>query len=302
MTRSILITGATGKQGGALIRTLLEADADFELLAVTRDANSESAKRLAKKSPKIKLVEGNLDNPAGIFENASAVSSLPIWGVYSVQVPVPGGKDDKEEVQGKALVTAALEKNVEYFVYSSVDRGGDASFDNPTNIPHFISKHNIEHHLIDSTKGTDMKWSVFRPVAFMDNHTPNFFGKVFATCWKMVLKGKPLQVIAVSDIGYFGAQAFLNPEKYQSKFTSLAGDELTFDELAKVFQAKTGKPVPTTFQLLCSALLWMVKDMGYMFRWFYTDGYKADIAKLKREYPGLKNYATWLDTDSAFTK
>lgn len=45
----------------------------------------------------------------------------------------------------------------------------------------------------------------------------------------MALKGKPLQLVATSDIGYFGAEAFLNPNKYEGKGISLAGDELTFD-------------------------------------------------------------------------
>lgn len=58
-----------------------------------------------------------------------------------------------EERQGKNLVDAALKNNVKYFVYSSVDRGGESSIDRPTDVPHFVSKHNIEHHLINATKG-----------------------------------------------------------------------------------------------------------------------------------------------------
>jgi uncharacterized protein YbjT (DUF2867 family) len=73
-----------------------------------------------------------------------------------------------EEAQGKALVDAALKNGVKHFVYTSVDRGGDKSYDNPTYVPHFISKHNIEHHLVDSSKGTDMGWTVLRPTAFLE--------------------------------------------------------------------------------------------------------------------------------------
>jgi uncharacterized protein YbjT (DUF2867 family) len=87
--KSILVTGATGKQGGALINALLAEDADIEILAVTRNPQSKSAKNLADKSPKIKLVQGDLDDPAGIFKNAHQVSSEPIWGVFSVQVLTP---------------------------------------------------------------------------------------------------------------------------------------------------------------------------------------------------------------------
>ena len=88
MSRAVLITGGTGKQGGAVINSLLSSDADFEILAVTRDTKSASAQSLSQKSPKIKLVEGNLDDPAGIFKNAKEATSSPVWGVFSVQVRV----------------------------------------------------------------------------------------------------------------------------------------------------------------------------------------------------------------------
>jgi uncharacterized protein YbjT (DUF2867 family) len=86
MSRSILITGATGKQGGALIRALLQANAKFEILAVTRDTQSASAQKLQQKSSQIKLVSGNMDNPQEIFQKAKEVSNSPVWGVFSVQV------------------------------------------------------------------------------------------------------------------------------------------------------------------------------------------------------------------------
>ncbi|KAF7620836.1 hypothetical protein AFLA_006131 [Aspergillus flavus NRRL3357] len=90
MSRTLLITGATGKQGGSVINNLLIQDADFEILAVTRDAQSNGTQKLLKKSSKIKLVEGNLDHPEDIFRQAQKVTRQPIWGVFSVQTPVPG--------------------------------------------------------------------------------------------------------------------------------------------------------------------------------------------------------------------
>lgn len=83
---TILITGATGKQGGSVIDNLLKKQAPFKILAVTRDINSASAKKLAQKSDQITLIEGNLDDPAAIFENAKRQWSTPVWGVFSVQV------------------------------------------------------------------------------------------------------------------------------------------------------------------------------------------------------------------------
>ncbi|KAL3467656.1 hypothetical protein BJX64DRAFT_248263 [Aspergillus heterothallicus] len=288
------------QQCGSVITNLLKENADVEILAVTRDVNSSSATKLAAKSPKIKLVQGNLDQADELFENAKKISASPIWGVFSVQVADLSGKEDTEEEQGKALVNVSLKNNVKHFVYSSVDRGNQASLENPTHIPHFIHKHHIEHHLINSTKGTDMQWTILRPVAFIDGFTNDFMGKVFNTAWKVSLKGKPLQVVAVSDIGFFAAQAFIKSNQYSGKAVSIASDELTFDEMARIFKNKTGKDLPTTFDFIARFVMWMVTDLGKMFRWFHDEGYKANIQELRKVHPGLKDFRSWLETDSAW--
>ncbi|PYI00168.1 NAD(P)-binding protein [Aspergillus ellipticus CBS 707.79] len=295
---AVLITGATGKQGGSVIRNLIAKDAPFEILAVTRDANSSSAQKLAQQSPKIKLVEGNLDDPAAVFKNAKAKVSTPIWGVFSVQAADP--RNDNEKRQGLALVDESIKQDVKFFVYSSVDRGGDASINNPTKVPHFIYKHEIEQHLIEKSKGTDMGWTILRPTAFFENLTPNYFGRVFATAWQIGLKGKPLQLIATSDIGFFAAQAFLNPEESNGKFFSLAGDELTYDQMATVFKQKMGKDLPTTYSIPVRLMMVAVKELGIMFKFFYNEGYGADISSLKEFNPELKDFSTWLETESGF--
>jgi hypothetical protein len=214
-----------------------------------------------------------------------------------------GGQTVKtEEAQGKALVDAALANNVEMFVYSSVDRGGDkVSYNTPTPIPHFISKHNIEHHLVDSA-GSKMKYTILRPVAFMENLTPDFMGKGFATMWSVAVKEKPLQVVATSDIGHLAGQAFLSPEKYAGKSYSLAGDDLTFAEAQKVFKSKLGFEMPMTFGFLASGMLWAIGEVGTMFRWFYTDGYGADIKALREHHPELLSFGDWLVKESKFEK
>ncbi|KAJ5923745.1 hypothetical protein N7454_008990 [Penicillium verhagenii] len=296
MSKTILITGATGKQGGSVIDALLQQNADVEILAVTRDANSKGAQKLKGKSSKIHLIEGNLDHPE---ESLQMHRKSPRSPSGAFTVPVPGSSDQEaEERQGKALIDTSLKHNVKFFVYSSVDRGGEASYDTPTPVPHFISKHRIEHHLVEQTKGTEMAWTILRPVAFLENFTPDFFGKVFATSWRDVVKEKPLQVISVADIGFFAAQAFLKPEEWKGKSLSLAGDDITFENMAKIYKAKTGRDVPLTFSFVCSTLWWMMKDFGDMFQWFYDSGYGADISTLKEIHPGLKDFETWLETES----
>ena len=86
MSKVILVTGATGKQGGSCIQALLAAPnaTDFTLLAVTRNPESASAKKLAEQG--VKIVQGDLNDVPAIFESAKKVVDQPIWGVFSVQV------------------------------------------------------------------------------------------------------------------------------------------------------------------------------------------------------------------------
>ncbi|KAH8660170.1 hypothetical protein BX600DRAFT_383610 [Xylariales sp. PMI_506] len=297
MSRSILVTGATGKQGGSLIKALLAARADFQILAVTRDASSSGAQRLAAKSSNIQIIQGNLDDTDAIFKAAEIkAASRPIWGVFSVQTPAFNKEGPTiEEKQGKALVDSALKHGVSHFVYSSVDRHGSRSLDNPTDIPHFISKHNIEHHLITKTKGSDMSWTILRPVAFMENFVPGFAGKIFPTAWRLVVTSRPLQLVATEDIGVFAAKSFAEPDRFNGQSISLAGDELTYAQMVEVFKRKTGQPPAETFGIFARLLLWLSKEMGTMFAFFEKEGYGADIAELKKIHPEIKDLGAWLE-------
>jgi uncharacterized protein YbjT (DUF2867 family) len=208
--------------------------------------------------------------------------------------------DDTEERQGKALIDAAVKNSVKHFVYSSVDRGGEASADNPTNVPHFIHKHNVEQHLFRKGKENGMAYTILRPVAFFENLVPGFGGKIFGTVFEMKLKTKPLQLIATSDIGYFGAQAFLKPEEWHNRSISLAGDELTFTQFRDIFKQKTGQDLPSTFRFLGALILWLSKDFSLMFKWFNTHGYNANVKELRKIRPELKDFGAWLEKESEF--
>ena len=318
MRNAILVIGSTGKQGGAVIEALLSApeSLDVPILAVTRNTGTAGAQSLLAKSPRIKLVKGNLNNCDAIFKAAE----VPVKSVFFVPIPAmaPGAKADSEEVQGKALVDAAVQNDVEHFVFSSVDRHGSDSESSDTDVPHFIAKARIEKHL-QQKAGTSMTWTILRPVAFMDNITTGFAGKIFPTvssfllpiklrscisllirhikAWKVGLTPtKKLQLIAAEDIGWFGAQALLRPKEYAGRGISLAGDELTFEEANGIFKKKFGTDIATTFGFVASGLLWAVDDVGKMFKFFEETGYAADIAGLRKEHPELLSFEKWLDT------
>ncbi|KAI4716539.1 NAD(P)-binding protein [Aureobasidium sp. EXF-10727] len=306
MSKALLITGATGKQGGATIDALISSPShttDYTILAVTRNPSSASAQALQTKSPSIKLVAGDLNDVPAVFAAAEAIHK-PIHGVFSVQTFMGQGQTvDTEEQQGKALVDEALKRGVSHFVYTSVDRGGEKSLDNPTTIPHFVSKHNIERYLVDTTKNSTMSYTILRPVAFMENWVTGMMGKMFGAMWSSALKpDRKLQLVSCRDIGHFAAEAFRNPAKYNNRAVSLAGDELTLKEADQVWKKAIGQGAPNTFTFMGTGLLWASKELGSMFRWFQTDGYEVDIAALRKEHPGLQTLGDWIVKESAFKK
>lgn len=201
----------------------------------------------------------------------------------------------KEEAQGKGLVDAALEAGVKHFVFTSADRGGDRSTKNPTQVPHFRTKYNIETHLMAKAKAAGMTWTILRPVAFMDNLQPGLLAKLFATAWKVALKDKKLQLIATEDVGWFAAQAFLKPEEYRNRALSLAADEVTYEEANAVFNNKVGYKMPLTFEPLARFGLWASKDFATMFDFFRDEGFGADIGALKRIRPVMLRLGDWVE-------
>lgn len=309
MSRALLITGATGKQGGAVIDALVDNEkiqSEFTILAVTRNPSSSSAQKLASKSPSVKVIGGNLDNVSKLFDSAQqALNGAQVWGVYSVQISQ--GKDashDGEIRQGKSLVDEALKRGVKHFVYSSVERGGEQhSWDNATPIPHFQTKYEIERHLRDAAKqdGDKMGWTILRPVAFMDNLTPAFPSKVFLAAMRDTMKSKKNQWVATKDIGIFGAKAFASSKEYNHKAIGLAGDELNAEEVGQVVGKMTGAPLTPTWYILGQTLMYMVTELGIMIKWFGSEGYKADISECKRLNPEMMDFETWLVKDSPFT-
>lgn len=263
--RALIVTGATGKQGGALISALLaQPKQPFQIYAVTRNAQSASAQALATK-PNVHVIQGKFDEPAAIF---AQVEDQP-WGLFSVTMPLAG--PETEERQGKMMTKAALDAGVRHIVFTSTERGGQVESDsNTTNIPHFVSKFNVEQDIMTRSKEMGSTWTFLRPVAFMENLSNDFLGKGFLAMWRLNGMDRKLQLISIKDIGKVAAQAFLNAgdDDYRNRAISLAGDEISPNQAAMIFQETTGQTIPSTFDFVGTGLRWMLKkQLGLMFDW-----------------------------------
>lgn len=298
--RNLIVTGATGKQGGALISALLSQPLQpFTIYAVTRNTTSSSAQRLSQQS-NVKVIQGDFDDASAIFRQIENP-----WGLFAMTNQMAGEK--LEEQQGKALVQAAVEAGVRHIVFSATERGGQQKSDNnPTYVPHFRSKYNIEQDILKKTEESkgSLTYTFLRPVAFFENLTPDFFGKGFVAAWRLNGLDRPLQQISTADIGRIAADAFVNAEsaEYRNKAISLAGDSISPNEAARIFKEVTGEEIPATWGLVARLLTLISTDLRLMFRWFVEEDFGVDVAQVRKRYPFMRDFRGWLEEESAWKK
>ncbi|KAK5135329.1 hypothetical protein LTR08_005433 [Meristemomyces frigidus] len=299
---SILVIGATGKQGGAVIEALLASGTAFNIIAVTRTTSSGSSWALASK-PHVTVIEGDLSNPDAIFDKASASASGPVWGVFSVQ-----SNSDDEETQGKKLIDVAGLHGVSHFVQASGDRGGPVKSErDATNVKNFAAKFEIEKHLQKRTAVSPQKmtYTILRPVTFFENLTTDIQGKGFARMWEQMGAEKKLQMVSTRDIGWFAADALTHPHSEANHNTgvTLLGDELTQPEANAIFEAVVGRPMAMVPCPVGSALKFMMKGtVGDMFRWFKEVGYGGDVKMCRERNLAMQDFGTWLKRSSPFVQ
>ncbi len=274
-SKTILVTGATGHQGGAVLRHLIARG--FPVRALTRDPDKPEARPLH--APGIEVVKGSLDDSGSVKRALDGVN-----GAYSVQDSKPGF--DTEVRQGSAFADAANQSGIQHFVYSSV-----ASADRETGIPHFDSKAKIEEYL----RNTGLRYTVLRPVFFMENLL-GMRASIEASTLALPLNPQArLQMIAVDDIGAFAAMAFERPGRWTNRTIELAGDELPIQEIVDALGQKTGRTVhyqQTPWNEFESRA---GKEMAMMFRWFERVGYHVDIGAVRAEHPQTLSFNRWLN-------
>lgn len=274
----IVITGATGQQGGATARELLKAG--HRVRAVTRKPDGDAAKALAALGAEV--VKGDLDDAASLQKAFAGA-----WGVFAVQNTWEAGVE-KEEVQGVRAAEVAKAAGVKHFVYASV-----GSAHRRTGIPHFDNKARVEAKVRQLGFPS---FVILRPVFFMENLAGPWF-KPYIDQGNLAVGIKPgtkLQMIAVADIGKYGKLAFEKHAELNGKALDIAGDELTMPQTAEIIGKAAGKPV-THFQVPIEDVRKASEDFAIMLEWFDAVGYDADIAGNAKAY-GVRPtpFAEWV--------
>lgn len=273
----ILVTGATGRQGGAVVRHLL--DEGWKVRALTRNPQKEVCESLREKG--VEVVEGDLNLPDSLTGPLTGV-----YGVFAVMQPLEHGVES-EVFQGKSLIDKAKEGGVHHFVYSSI-----GSADKKTGIPFFDSKAQIEDYLRDS----GLSFTIVRPVYFMDQFmsTPMREKIMDGELYFPLGAEIPLQLVSVDDIGKFVAHLFGKPEEFSSVEIDIAGDELTGPQIAALFSNALGRPVRFREQPL-EEVRAQGADFAMMYDWLRLRGFNADISEVQKKVHDIDSLETWID-------
>lgn len=297
MKRTVVVTGATGRQGGVVARHLLQQG--WHVRGVTRHPAGPAARLLARLG--VELIEGDLNSRASLDRALQGA-----YGVFGVTDFWEHGFE-AEVRQGKTLVDAAVDARVQHFVFNSV---GGVDRTEGLAIAHFDSKRAIEAHL----RRGGLAATVFRPVTFLENFVSRRIRKavcvdgVFRFC---IRPSTPFQMVAMHDVGAFVAKAFAEPGVYADRAMEIASVRVTMLEFVAALASALGRPV--RYECLGPALQWVIAayvqvtgtsgrykvgpSLIAQFRWNNASpagGWDADIEALRRLHPGLMTIREWM--------
>ena len=273
---TVVVTGSTGKQGGAVARGLLERG--HKVRAVTRDPNSSQAKSVANAGAT--LVAASLEDTAAITKALEGATSL-------FAMTTPFGGTDPETRQGAAA--AAAKAAGVHLVFTSV-----GSANRLTGIPHFDSKYEVEKHIAK----VGVRATILAPVSFMENL---YFAK------EQLAKGiyaaalpptRALAQVAVVDIGAVAVRVLEDAGRFTGKRFDLASDELTGNDALAILSRVTGRPFDY-YQIPLDVIRQrMGEDAAKMYDWLDRVGYTVDRAALRREFPDVAfhDFESWTKT------
>lgn len=300
----IAVLGATGAQGGGLVRAILsDKSGQFAARAITRDPGSDKAKALAAAGAEV--IQADVDNAASLraaFQGA--------YGAYCVTFFWAHFSPEKELEQAKAMAEAAKAAGLKHVIWSSLDdtRKKVPLSDNrmPTlkgkyKVPHFDAKGEADRFFLESGVPatillTSFYWDNFIYFGMGPKKGPDGKFSIVLPMGDAKLPG-----IAAEDIGGCALGVFKKGAALAGKKVGIAGEHLTGAQMAEKFSKALGQPVaynavsPETYRGFGFP---GADDLGNMFQ--YKRDFNADfcaarpIAFSKEVNPRLQTFDSWL--------
>jgi uncharacterized protein YbjT (DUF2867 family) len=278
--RTIVVTGATGLQGGAVTRHLLAHG--WHVRALTRNAKSSKAHALSVLGAEV--MEGDM----AVLESL-VPAFAGTYGVFSVQNPMISGVEG-EISQGKNVAAAAKQAGVQHLVYGSAGTGAKG-----TGVPSWESKLVVEEYM----KSLALPLTVLRPTAFMELMTAKKFFPAVST-WhvmpKLMGSARKLPWLCIDDLGFIVVKAFADPDQFISRDLLLTSDVRSIDECRAIYHQVTGKQ-PPRFPMpvwMFGRLGFVGKDLGSMWRWLRDGSIDLDTSATLAIHPHALSIQAWL--------
>ncbi|RJS21817.1 NmrA/HSCARG family protein [Corallococcus sp. H22C18031201] len=270
---TVLVTGATGHQGGALTRQLLSRG--HRVLALVRDVDSPAARQLESRGAT--LAHGDFEDVGSIERAAREADAM-----FAMASPFGPGGPDAETRQGINMVEAAKRANIRHFIYSSV-----AGADRLTGIPHFDSKHRVELYV----RRSGLPATILAPTFFMEN----FLGPMLMEGLKsgVLAQGLPptrgLEMVALDNVAALTMLALEHPERFVGERIELASDEVTGQQAAGLLSMVSGHRIKYV-QVPLEDIRQSSEDLAMMYAWLNRVGYRVDVLTLRHDHPQV----SWL--------
>jgi uncharacterized protein YbjT (DUF2867 family) len=265
----IVVTGATGRQGGAVARRLLSEG--WRVRGITRSPDSAAARELAGLG--VDVVGADLSDPDAVRRACTGVH-----GVFSVQNPMISGADG-EAAQGRNVVDAAVAGGVSHLVYGSAGPGTPGTG---------VAAWDVKLEVAGYARSQGLPLTVLRPMAFMELMTDRDLYPPVAA-WqlmpRLVGEDRPIPWLSAQDVGAIAARAFADPATYVGADLPLAGDIRTLAECRALWRRVTGRnprrvPMPVwLFQRFVGP------DLTRMWRWLATNEVHVDPADTRALHP-----------------
>lgn len=285
--RTILVTGATGAQGGGVARHLLKGR-KFQVRCLTRNPDSEKAQALKTAGADVR--KGELDDPESL---KAAMEGC--WGVFGVTNYWEHFA--KELQQGKNLVDAVKAASVQRFIYSSLPYVKKLT-NGAIEVPHFDLKGQIEEYARELKLG-----AMFIHVAFYYENFINFFplqkqpDGTFAFGFPQ--GDTPFAAVGVEDVGGVVAAIFANPVQFKDKKVGIVGEDVPCKLYAEMMTRVFGKKVAYNYvprETFAALGFPGAEDLANMFEYnrLHIPNRRADLKQSRELYPGMKRFEPWL--------
>ncbi|HSN15682.1 MAG TPA: NmrA/HSCARG family protein [Anaeromyxobacteraceae bacterium] len=274
---TVLVAGATGRQGGAVARLLLERG--HRVRALTRRPGSQAAAALHVLGAE--LFEADLDDEASVRAAAEDADAF-----FLVATPFEEGVL-AEARQARRAADAAKKAGVRHLVYSSV-----ASADHATGVPHFESKREVERHV----EALGVPYTIVAPAFFMENllGASVVEGLRAGTLSLPLAPERRLQMVAIADVAGLVRLALERPSELVGRRIDVASDALTGPEIARALSQATGSAIDYSAAPI-EALRSRSEDLALMWEWLDRAGSGVDLDALRRRWPeaGWHDFGRW---------